>query len=369
MNDELETLLIQCLDELEAGASPEAILARYPEAAEQIRPILLVAGRLSDLSATPPVSAQAAAQDVFLAQAAAIRQAGARPRFPFWSRRLGFALASLLFILVAVFGLVQGSAEALPGDPLYTVKRARENVQLALTDDPNAVLVLQDAFNDERIREVKGLLAAGREADVSCHGEVETIHDGSWQVYGVDLYLDPTTKILGRPSVGDTVAIRGRVENGRFVASEIVVETEAEDTTPVDPPPMPAVPSPTPTSSPTRLPEGAPDNDADSNSQDDDSPAVPTDSSGSGSGDDNDDDNSGSGNGDDDDDDDDDDNSGSGNRDNDDDNDDDDNSGSGNGDDDDDDDDDDNSGSGNGDDDDDDDDNSGSGSGDDDDDD
>jgi hypothetical protein len=51
MSRRFETVLDECLDRVQAGASIEACLARYPEHAETLRPLLRLAAAVR---AVPP---------------------------------------------------------------------------------------------------------------------------------------------------------------------------------------------------------------------------------------------------------------------------------------------------------------------------
>ena len=94
-----ETLLIYCLDELETGVPEAELLARYPDQAGEIRPILSLASQLAALPLDPDPEAQAAAQELFLAQGKAIRQTSKRARSGIvWWRRLAVGLAALVLL-------------------------------------------------------------------------------------------------------------------------------------------------------------------------------------------------------------------------------------------------------------------------------
>lgn len=229
MSEEFDALVWRCLEDLERGVALESILSQHPQQVDELRPILQVAAGLPALAASPPARAQAAAQEQFLLHAAAMRQVS-RPRAA-WPRRLGLALTSLAVLLAALFGLVQGSAEAVPGDALYPVKRARENVQLALAADPTAVNVLRHEFNVERADEIKTLLTIGRDEEVECEADIEDLRDGVIEVYGLDLRLTDATTIKGALQVGRTIKVTGYTADGRLFATAIEVEAEDEDET------------------------------------------------------------------------------------------------------------------------------------------
>lgn len=96
----------------------------------------------------------------------------ARPsyRLKTWRFRRAAWVMSLLLtsvLLLGSVGLVQASAATLPGDGLYPVKRGIEETRLALTFASSAEARLLGEFSDERVREIEGLLEAGRTQDLN----------------------------------------------------------------------------------------------------------------------------------------------------------------------------------------------------------
>jgi hypothetical protein len=66
--------------------------------------------------------------------------------------RPAFAVAALLVLVLA--GATSAAASSLPGDPLYAVKRAGEDVRLALTFDDVARTQLLSELTDRRLEEL-----------------------------------------------------------------------------------------------------------------------------------------------------------------------------------------------------------------------
>jgi Domain of unknown function (DUF5667) len=66
--------------------------------------------------------------------------------------RPAFAVAALLVLVLA--GATSAAASSLPGDPLYAVKRASEDVRLALTFDDVARTQLLSDLTDRRLEEL-----------------------------------------------------------------------------------------------------------------------------------------------------------------------------------------------------------------------
>ncbi|RMG99220.1 MAG: hypothetical protein D6706_05820, partial [Chloroflexi bacterium] len=183
MNDALELKLIECLEALEAGASLDEVLRRYPEEAEELRPLLETAVSLDNLNLQPSLAAQTKSRETFLAHAAALKENKTRRRrspFLFGLRRLVMPLATFIVLIFFGVGLIAASAPAVPGDALYGTKRLVENIQLGLTTDPTIRATLSAEFNQERIQEIETLLARGSSADVSFEGPIEKIEPDYW---------------------------------------------------------------------------------------------------------------------------------------------------------------------------------------------
>jgi len=90
-----------------------------------------------------------------------------------WRRPVAVGVSSLAAVLLVLSALVWLSGSALPGGPLYQVKRAAESVQLALTSGSDAKARLELQFAKLRSDEVAKLisrpsaLGAGPAADAS----------------------------------------------------------------------------------------------------------------------------------------------------------------------------------------------------------
>lgn len=77
-----------------------------------------------------------------------------RPAPARWLIVLRPALAAAAIVALVVVGATNASASSLPGDPLYAVKIASEDMQLALTFDDVGRVQLLSAFADRRLAEL-----------------------------------------------------------------------------------------------------------------------------------------------------------------------------------------------------------------------
>ncbi len=236
MSNRVESLLIECLDRLEQGDSLEQVLTRYPQDAEILRPMLETAVQLNELKLQPTRAAQLASKNAFLDHAAALKDVGApRPSPWFALRRLLAPVMAVFVIALAGLGVLQVSAGSLPGDTLYEVKLLVENARMALTGDGTA---LEAELQQERILEIRQLLALGRAAEVRFSGEISAVSEMRLTIAGLVTELTPQTQLTGTPAPGLLAEVNGRTVNGRLLAN-IVIITGADN------------PSPTPTPAPT----------------------------------------------------------------------------------------------------------------------
>jgi hypothetical protein len=220
MDNDLELTFIACLDALEAGEPIEQILARYPADAAALRPLLETAIALPALDMAPAPAAQAAARRAFLNQAAAQRPV---PRRSFFGLplRFGLALATVLLALLLVGGTTFASTTALPGDPLYGLKRSVEQVEVALAGNSEPAL---RRIDQRRRDEVLQLIAAGREEEVRFRGEIEALGADGLIIDGITVTLGPATLIEGEPRVGARAAVAGQTGGTGVRASELRVD-------------------------------------------------------------------------------------------------------------------------------------------------
>jgi hypothetical protein len=249
MDNNFEIKLIECLDLLESGEPIEQILARYPDDAVVLRPLLETAVALPALRFEPSPTAQARSRRAFLNRAAELRPAPLR--FLGLPLRLGaLAAAFVLALTLLGGGAVTASGAALPGDPLYGVKRAVERAQIVLA--PNDDTLLRE-FEQRRREEVGALLAADRLAEVEFSGVIESISGEVWKIAGFTVRVSSTTQIDGPAAIGARARVHGRTDRREVQA--VTVSIDAASVPPTATPtaiPAPSLtPQPSSTSAPT----------------------------------------------------------------------------------------------------------------------
>lgn len=160
------TRLDRCLDALKGEGNLHRALRRSPGERDQLIDLLRVSTEVSELHLPGPDPAFKLRTRNLMLAAAARRRAEATHRTG-WVPRLGFRLAAAVVLSAGLLvgGLVAASAQSLPGDPLYGVKREVERVQLALTLDPAANARLRLELANRRLAEAEQLSAQGRVAE------------------------------------------------------------------------------------------------------------------------------------------------------------------------------------------------------------
>ena len=274
MSRELDRVLDEALSLIESGVSLEGCLARYPEHAAELAPLLRTAiagARALEQEEAPSAAAMAAGRQRLLRAASRpapaprlvrrIFPSGLRPAL----RPLAICLAAVALVLLVGGVVVPGVAGSLPGDVLYPVKRAAERVRLSVTWDAAARQQLQRAWDQERIHEIQAVITMGRVVAVEFKGIVEEIGASEWVIGTLPVRITPTTRIEGQPVVGAIARIKADVQaDGHIEAREIVmvappVVPESTATPILTRLPIPTgstIPTPTPTgtSPPTSMP-------------------------------------------------------------------------------------------------------------------
>ena len=177
MNDrELTRILSTCLEEIAAGDTLAACLARYPEQAGALAPMLAAAVELQalrshDLSVPARLRAKARLREAQARQRSiSITAWSARVVPPGWWPRLGALPAprALAGVLVALCLLVLSAgivAASHPGDLAYGLRVAVERVPARLVASPEARARAELAAADRRLEDLQRSLGRAQGAD------------------------------------------------------------------------------------------------------------------------------------------------------------------------------------------------------------
>lgn len=225
MNDRLYDAFEVCRAALVTGVPIEAALGLYPELAAELRPALeawQAASILADSSIVPTIRTNRS-RTRLLGRAAQLRTDTSRPGAVLGGLpRLAFAsLAVMLVLLFGWGGLATASAQALPGDPLYRIKRASEDLRLRLAAS-QWHSDLETEFAERRSAEVRDLLKLGRAQSIEFTGVVRAQTADGWGVDGVRVRISPETELDGEIRSGVTIKVAGTTDpSGNVLARGI----------------------------------------------------------------------------------------------------------------------------------------------------
>ncbi|MBN1177773.1 MAG: hypothetical protein JXD18_01065 [Anaerolineae bacterium] len=168
----IETLVEECLQQVHGEGDVEAALQSYPHQAPELRPLLEMAVQTTHFyTDVPPPPGNLAAGRARMLEAAAQEKERARPvimpvfkqrrvsrmKLVFATRLIGMMLAVLLGLTTVGGGVALAANDSLPGEALYPVKTAIEDLRIGLTSNPEARVALALQLVDERIAEIEAL--------------------------------------------------------------------------------------------------------------------------------------------------------------------------------------------------------------------
>lgn len=262
------------LDLLAAGVDPEECIDTFPHYAADLRPMLATVQALQGTAQPVPQrspSTQSLGRQALLAAAAGTsrrRQAATAPArswrdvlaglFRPPARSWATAIA-LLLVFVLAGATVVSARVALPGDALYGMKRASEEVQKALTVRPESRDRLESALEQLRRDEAALVAGQGREVELRFSGVISGMAGNLWEIEGVDvpLRIPAGLEIAPDMQVGSTVEVVAIADGqGSLVARQVRLLVPAPG--PVLMVAPTATPTPTATSSPMPSPTASP---------------------------------------------------------------------------------------------------------------
>jgi hypothetical protein len=236
MSKRIEEVFNDCFERLLLGESLESCLLRYPEYSDELDSMLRTAFDVK--------------RKAFPVQP--------RPEFKYWARvrmqnvqyyserepeeekvsgsnlrrNLAFSLAALLVFVIASSGTAAASSQAMPDEPLYTVKMAVEQAQLTLTTSDVDKAELYAHLAEKRAQEIAVMADKGKTDQV-----VATTAKLNYQLEQADALLTKYEAAL---------AASGALPGSVATTPKVVVPPLTN--IPVVPPAPPQVTTPTPTS-------------------------------------------------------------------------------------------------------------------------
>ena len=226
MNDLYEALEIS-LQEIERGADLDTVLFRYPDLADELRPILEASVNAKRMAVpAPSVDVVRRNRARVLQHAAQMREAQVSPSRRVWFaslRRAAVTLAVVAMLLISGTNLVSAASVTLPGDNLYPVKRTWEDVLLLFTFDLQQREALEIEHENERLHELRDIFAEGRAAEVEFAGVVTQQNGNEWVVSGVPVVISAQTEMRDGPiAIGSAVRVKGEtIGNGVVLAERV----------------------------------------------------------------------------------------------------------------------------------------------------
>ena len=181
MTGRFDDILNECLEQVLRGESVEECLQRHPEQAAELEPLLRVAAAARKTSSTVEPRPEFKARTRYEIQSrlhSKDRKAEAkRTSMVGWIPRWAVVTACLALVLVfAGTGTVAASTDSVPGDTLYSVKMATEQVQWKLTFSQKAKARLQARFAERRAWEMAELARKGRTGQIESLSTRFTAH-------------------------------------------------------------------------------------------------------------------------------------------------------------------------------------------------
>jgi hypothetical protein len=211
---ELDDILAACLDDILRGHQTiDDCLQRYPQFADELRPTLHIALLTSRLK-SPEL-----ASDRVDALEARLRSRMSKPRnviqlpvIPLAISRMAAMVALVLLLaLGSGAGLVAASADSLPGDTLYGIKRLWEAIVLA-------IMSLTDQFDDFTL-----YIAEVRLDEVKQLDERARLNQSAL----VDLYSATVKAISSADSASEQAAVTKYLEEAQAVLEDIAAPADA----------------------------------------------------------------------------------------------------------------------------------------------
>lgn len=235
MNQKSLDTLEKCIQLLETGAPIDDCINKYPDIAPELQDILEISKAVMNLREEKvPIDGMNKDRVRLLSQANLIVSSRKRNPVDWYSRiilrirtaffrlftirpfvsRLVIAILITGILIIFSRGLVITSAKSLPGDSLYPLKRAVEDIRVYLIPNREVRQDYEENFSQQRVDEVKRLVNLGRIQTISFEGILESKGDTSWVVSGIPVTLLPETTIVG-----------GMMDSSSF-ESGLVVEVE-----------------------------------------------------------------------------------------------------------------------------------------------
>ncbi|MCR4393756.1 MAG: DUF5667 domain-containing protein, partial [Dehalococcoidales bacterium] len=162
--ESFNNLLNECIERIMRGETVEECLRRYPEQAEELKPLLQTVLKARQVSQIQPEAGFKSRARQEFQRAIYEKQASRREKAGWWHWRWQSAWAMAIIAVLIVLlggGAVVAAAGSMPDNPLYPVKLAAEQIQLSLTFSDIGKAELNAKLADERVNELVYLAEKG----------------------------------------------------------------------------------------------------------------------------------------------------------------------------------------------------------------
>ena len=166
-NAKFNNILNECLDRMLKGETLDQCLRSYPENAKELEPLLrtaLVAKMASSIQPRAEFKARARHEFQSVLQRMEVEKSQRAPFFRWhWRWQSGWAIAmiAVIMVILAGGGTVAAASNSMPGDTLYPVKLATEQVQMAFTFVDVGKAELNARLADKRVEEIVNAASKG----------------------------------------------------------------------------------------------------------------------------------------------------------------------------------------------------------------
>jgi len=162
---EFDNILDECLERiLTGGETAEQCLARYPELADELEPLLqtsLFAKKAVEVRPRPEFRDRARYQLRVALQEMTEKRERRFSLFS-WQPRWATVAVAVVVLLLASSGTVAAANNSMPDGALYPVKLATERVRLALTPSDLGKAELHAKLADKRVAEIIKMVEKGK---------------------------------------------------------------------------------------------------------------------------------------------------------------------------------------------------------------
>mgnify|MGYP001049923816 CR=1 FL=1 len=161
----LEDILDECLENILKGENIEDCLSAYPEQASELEPLLKTSLALRQRSSAiqPRPEFRVKAHSRLQAE---FRRSREKVRIPIWHKKWAVAAVTVLVMLFCGVGTTVASTNALPDEPLYSVKLATEQVRLTLAFSDVDKTRLHIYFAERRAAEIVDMASQGESEQI-----------------------------------------------------------------------------------------------------------------------------------------------------------------------------------------------------------